>query len=103
HLCQYLDHEGIRLLVRDLNRLYASEPALGCNDLRPQAFRWLAAHDTHASVVAYLRQDADERTLFAVVGHFTPLKREKYRIGVPRAGLWREVINTNSEYYGGSG
>ena len=103
NLCQYLDHEGIRLLVRDLNHLYTNEAALSRNDLNPQSFRWLAAHDTEASVVAYLRQDAEEHNLIAVVGHFTPLKREDYRIGVPRAGLWRELINTNSEYYGGSG
>lgn len=103
HLCQYLDHEGIRLLVRDLNRLYASEAALGCNDLNPQGFRWLATHDSDASVIAYQRSDADERTLFAVVGHFTPVTRSSYRIGVPRRGFWREVINTNSDYYGGSG
>ncbi len=103
HLCQYLDHEGIRLLVRDLNKLYASEPVLGCNDLNPQGFRWLAAHDTDASVVAFQRSDASEQTLLAVVGHFTPVTRKGYRIGVPRRGFWKEVINTNSEYYGGSG
>jgi 1,4-alpha-glucan branching enzyme len=103
HLCQYLDHEGIRLLVRDLNKLYTSEPVLSRNDLNPQGFRWLAAHDADGSVVAYLRQDASEKTLFAVVGHFTPLRRDSYRIGVPRRGWWKEVINTNSEYYGGSG
>ncbi len=103
HLCQYLDHEGIRLLVRDLNRLYAAEPVLGHNDLNPQGFRWIACHDADASVVAYLRLDAEERTLFAVVGHFTPTIRRDYRLGVPRRGFWKEVLNTNSQYYGGSG
>ncbi len=103
NLCQYLDHEGIRLLVRDLNRLYVSEPALGCSDLNPSGFRWLAAHDADAGVVAYLRKDAEEKSLIAVIGHFTPLRRDNYRIGVPRGGWWKELINTNSEYYGGSG
>ncbi len=103
HLCQYLDHEGIRLLVRDLNHLYAAEPVLGSNDLNPQGFRWIACHDSDASVMAYLRLDADERTLFAVIGHFTPIIRRDYRVGVPRRGFWKEVINTNSQYYGGSG
>ena len=103
HLCQYLDHEGIRLLVRDLNHLYANEPVLGCHDLDPQGFRWLATYDNEASVIAYLRRDESERELFAVVGHFTPIVRKNYRIGVPRRGFWREVINSNSEYYGGTG
>jgi len=103
HLLQYLDHEGVRLLMRDLNRLYAGEPVLGCNDLDPRGFRWLANYDNNASVIAYLRADASERTLFATVCHFTPVVRPNYRVGVPRAGFWREVINTNSQYYGGSG
>jgi 1,4-alpha-glucan branching enzyme len=102
HLCQYLDHEGVRVLVRDLNRLYATEPVLSQNDFNPQGFRWIACQDADASVIAYLRADAGERTLFVVIGHFSGAQRE-YRIGVPRQGLWREVINTNSEYYGGTG
>ncbi len=104
HLCQYPDHEGVRLLVRDLNRLYTSEPVLNSNDFNPQGFRWIAAHDTHANLIAYLRQDAQERVLFLVVGHFGGGgPRENYRVGVPRRGLWKEVLNTNSEYYGGTG
>ncbi len=103
HLCQYLDHEGIRLLVRDLNHLYTQEPALHSRDLQPGGFRWIAAYDNEASVIAYLRSDEEEKTLILTVGHFTPINRENYRVGVPRAGLWREVINSNSEYYGGSG
>ncbi len=103
HLCQYLDHEGIRLLVRDLNHLYASEPVLSCNDLNPQGFRWIACHDSQASVMSYLRLAGEERTLYAIVGHFTPIIRRDYRVGVPRRGFWKEVINTNSQYYGGNG
>ncbi len=101
-LCQYPDHEGVRLLVRDLNKLYTSEPALGENDFNPQGFRWLSCHDTDANLIAYLRTDSSERSLFAVVGHFGGATRD-YRIGVPRQGFWREVLNSNSEYYGGSG
>ncbi len=77
HLCQYMDHEGIRLLVRDLNKLYASEPVLSQNDLNPQGFRWIACHDSEASVITYLRLDSSERTLFAIVGHFTPIIRRE--------------------------
>ncbi|HZL46484.1 MAG TPA: 1,4-alpha-glucan branching protein GlgB [Opitutaceae bacterium] len=103
HLCQYLDHEGVRLLVRDLNRLYASEPVLSRNDFNPQGFRWVSCNDAAASVIAWLRLDSFEQVIFAVVGHYTPVAREAYRVGVPRRGFWKEVINTNSEYYGGSG
>ena len=103
HLRQYPDHEGVRLLVRDLNRLYVSEPVLGCNDLNPQGFRWLATYDNHASVIAYLRVDAAEQVMFAAVCNFTPVVRPNYRVGVPRRGFWQEIINTNSQYYGGGG
>ncbi len=103
HLRQYIDHEGVRLLVRDLNHLYRNEPVLSSNDLNPQGFRWIACHDADASVISFLRVDAEEKTLIAVVGHFTPVVRSGYRIGVPRRGFWKELINTNSEYYGGSG
>ncbi len=103
HLLQYKDHEGVRLLVRELNHLYKNEPILGNHDLDGRGFRWINAHDAGASVISYLRTNEHENTFFAVVGHFTPVMRGNFRIGVPRAGWWREVLNTNSEYYGGSG
>ncbi len=103
HLCQYQDHEGIRLLVRDLNQLYRSEPVLSLNDFNLQGFQWLSCNDSGSSVIAFSRQDPFGQTIFAVVGHFTPVIREGYRIGVPRAGFWKEVLNTNSHYYGGNG
>jgi len=102
HLCQYQDHEGVRLLVRDLNRLYASEPVLSSNDFNPQGFSWVSCRDADANLVSYLRRDPFERTLFLVVGHFGGAPRTQ-RIGVPRRGWWSEVINSNSDYYGGSG
>jgi 1,4-alpha-glucan branching enzyme len=104
HLLQYIDHEGIRLLVRDLNQLYRNEPVLGLNDFNHQGFRWIACWDADNSTVAYLRHSErfpDE--LIVVVGNYTPVARTNYRIGVPRGGFWRELINSNSEYYGGSG
>jgi len=102
HLCQYPDHEGLRLLVRDLNRLYVSDPALSRHDFNPRGFRWLSCQDADANVIAYVRCDESEGTLYAVVCHFGGAQRD-HRVGVPRAGLWREVINTNSAYYGGTG
>ncbi|HXA14652.1 MAG TPA: alpha amylase C-terminal domain-containing protein, partial [Opitutaceae bacterium] len=103
HLRQYLDHEGIRLLVRDLNALYRREPVLSLNDFNPHGFRWINCTDGDASVIAYLRSDPFEQTLFAIVCHFTPAERRNYRVGVPRRGHWQEVLNTNSNFYGGSG
>jgi len=102
HLCQYTDHEGVRLLVRDLNRLYVAEPVLSQNDFNPRGFRWISCHDGDASLIAYLRSDAGEQTFFLVVGHFSGAARN-YRLGVPRPGVWREVINSNSQFYGGTG
>ncbi|HVU24269.1 MAG TPA: 1,4-alpha-glucan branching protein GlgB [Opitutus sp.] len=103
HLCQYMDHEGVRLLVRDLNRLYVAEPVLSQNDFNPHGFRWISCTDGDASVISYLRSDPFELTLFAAVGHFSGATRTGYRLGVPRRGQWREVVNSNSEYYGGTG
>ena len=102
HLCQYPDHEGVRRLVRDLNQLYVAEPVLSLNDFNPQGFRWVTCHDADANLIAYLRMDAFEQTLFLVVAHFGGATR-MYPVGVPRRGFWREVINSNSEYYGGTG
>ena len=103
HLLQYIDHDGIRLLVRDLNRLYQQEPVLGCHDKDYRSFSWITCHDSERSVLAYLRKAPDEQSIFAIVGNYTPVARDHYRIGVPKKGFWREMINTNSQYYGGSG
>ena len=103
HLLQYMDHEGVRILVRDLNKLYMEEPALGCNDLNTSGFRWINAHDADYSVISYLRENTQTGDVVMVVGNYTPCLRENYRIGVPRKGFWKELINTNSRYYGGSG
>ena len=102
HLCQYPDHEGVRLLVRDLNRLYSAQPALGQADFNPQSFRWISCQDADAGIISYLRTEPGEGSFLLVLGHFSGATRT-YRIGVPRAGAWREVINTNSQYYGGTG
>jgi 1,4-alpha-glucan branching enzyme len=72
------------------------------NDFYPQGFRWVTCHDADANLIAYLRMDVFEQTLFLVVAHFGGATRT-YPVGVPRRGFWREVINSNSEYYGGTG
>jgi 1,4-alpha-glucan branching enzyme len=101
HLLQYIDHDGIRRLVGDLNRLVIAEPALSRHDFDPRSFRWISCWDVDATVVAYARVDPVAGDVFLVVGNFTPVARHGYRIGVPEAGTWREVINTDSAHYGG--
>ena len=86
--------------MRDLNRLYVSEPALHSRDCEASGFRWVIGDDRANSVFAYLRL-SDRRQVLAVC-NMTPVPRHHYRIGVPRPGIWREILNTDSSFYGGS-
>ena len=103
HLLQEPEHEGLRVLVRDLNKLYTGDPVLSANDFRPGAFRWVNCHDGDHSVISFLRLDENRKTAYLVVGNFTPVTRTRYAVGVPFPGHWKEVLNTNSAYYGGTG
>ncbi|WP_435017542.1 1,4-alpha-glucan branching protein GlgB [Tundrisphaera sp. TA3] len=102
HLLQWRDHQGIKRLVSDLNHLYKSEPALHQVDFDWQGFEWLELHDWENSVLAFLRRGKDPREAVVVVCNFTPVARENYRIGVPEAGYYREILNTDAEGYAGS-
>ncbi len=102
HLYKYKDHSGISDLIRDLNKLYQSEPALAETDFDSSSFRWIACWDSEASVISYSRTAPDGHNMIMVVAHFTPIERMNYRIGLPRSGFWREVLNTNSSFYGGN-
>jgi 1,4-alpha-glucan branching enzyme len=95
-------HAGIRNLVRDLNRLYRSEPALFETDFDPSGFQWIDCNDNENSVVSFLRRGRDPRDVVVIVLNFTPVVRQGYVVGVPEAGHYRELINTDSEMYGGS-
>jgi 1,4-alpha-glucan branching enzyme len=101
HLLDDPMHRGVQLLVRDLNRLYAEEPALHALDSEPGGFEWLVGDDSANSVFAYRRCDGAGREV-AVVCNFTPVPRQGYRVGMQRAGQWSEIVNTDSEIYGGS-
>jgi 1,4-alpha-glucan branching enzyme len=96
------NHAGVQRLVRDLNGLYRREPALHVRDSKPEGFRWLIGDDRANSVFAFLRHGASGDKPVLVVCNMTPVPRHNYRIGVPRAGLWREIANTDSRFYGGS-
>ncbi|MDQ0122219.1 1,4-alpha-glucan branching enzyme [Pseudomonas lini] len=101
YLLQYSEHKGVQKLVGDLNRLYREEPALHEQDAAPQGFQWLIGDDAVNSVYAFMRWSKDGRPVL-VVANFTPVPREGYRIGVPFAGRWSEVINSDSATYAGS-
>ena len=96
-------HAGVQALVRDLNGAYRGIPALHAGDCDPAGFRWVVVDDAANSVFAYLRQDPAGGPAALVVCNFTPVPRHAYRLGVPQAGPWREVLNTDAAPYGGSG
>jgi 1,4-alpha-glucan branching enzyme len=95
-------HAGVHRLVADLNRLYAQEPALHVFDCDGAGFRWINADDSSNSVYAWYRSGHDNNPPVIAVCNFTPVPRLNYRIGAPRAGGWREILNSDSQAYGGS-
>ncbi len=101
HLLQYKEHLGIQKLVKDLNNLYKKEPSLWLKDISYEGFEWISHEDVENSVISYLRKDGKGDFLIVVL-NFTPVVRENYRIGVPHSGFYKEIINTDSEIYGGS-
>lgn len=103
HLLQYAPHQGIQRWVGDLNRLYRAEPAMHEGDIEPWGFEWIDCNDTEASVISLLRKGRSTEDLIVIVANYTPVVRENYQIGVPRAGAWTEVLNSDAEVYGGSG
>jgi 1,4-alpha-glucan branching enzyme len=95
-------HEGVRSLVRDLNRLYRDTPALHARDCEGEGFDWLVVDDASNSIFAWLRKAPDARPV-AVVSNMTPTLHRNYRLPLPHDGSWREVLNSDAEVYGGSG
>jgi 1,4-alpha-glucan branching enzyme len=100
-LLQWPGHQGTQCLVRDLNRLYAELPALHDQDFSSDGFSWIDCHDADQSVISWLRY-ARDGSFVIVVLNLTPVPRQGYRIGVPVAGNYRELLNSDSHYYGGS-
>ena len=89
--------------MRDLNHVYGQERALHEYDAHPAGFRWVVGDDSANSVFAYLRFGAGDVPPVLAVCNMTPMPRPDYRIGVPQGGFWREVLNSDSGYYGGGG
>ncbi|HWR76755.1 MAG TPA: 1,4-alpha-glucan branching protein GlgB [Thiobacillus sp.] len=101
-LLDFPAHDGIRALLRDLNHLYRHEAALHEFDFDPRGFRWIDCHDADQSVLSLVRQGRDASAQLVALFNFTPVPRRGYRIGVPSAAAWCEVLNTDSTFYGGS-
>jgi 1,4-alpha-glucan branching enzyme len=102
HLLERPDHAGVQALVRDLNRLYRDEPALWELDSDPSGFWWLEPNDADDNVVAFARQSRGGERVLVFVANLSPVPREGYRLGLPRACRWKEALNTDSTFYGGS-
>jgi 1,4-alpha-glucan branching enzyme len=102
-LLQWHPHQGVQALVRDLNTLYREHPALHVGDAAAEGFRWIEPDDAEHSTFTWLRfGDAGDPPV-AVLCNFTPVPRPAHRIGLPLAGRWREMLNTDATCYGGSG
>ncbi|HET9095020.1 MAG TPA: 1,4-alpha-glucan branching protein GlgB [Candidatus Baltobacteraceae bacterium] len=101
HLLDDPLHAGVARLVRDLNQLYTSMPALYELDASAEGFEWLN-QDADASILAFSRRARDADDFVIAACNFTPVVRENYRIGVPAAGAYRELLNSDSSLYGGS-
>ena len=95
-------HRGVQTLIRDLNRLYRDTPALHARDCEPSGFGWIEGGDAEHSMLSFARFGAEGDPPCVVVCNFTPVERHGYRVGLPKGGYWREVLNTDSDAYGGA-
>jgi 1,4-alpha-glucan branching enzyme len=103
HLLQYARHSSLQRWVSDLNKLYREQPALYELDFDQAGFEWIDANDVEGSTISLIRKGRTAGDLIAAVCSFTPVPRLNYRIGVPQAGFWREMLNSDAREYGGSG
>jgi 1,4-alpha-glucan branching enzyme len=102
HLMEYASHRGVLRWVEDVNKLYREEPAMHELDFGTDGFEWIDANDSQNSVLTFLRRGTSSEDVIVVACNFTPIPRPNYLVGVPRGGSWREVLNSDSEQYGGS-
>jgi 1,4-alpha-glucan branching enzyme len=102
-LLQYPVHQGVQRWVRDLNQLYRNEKALHELDSEPAGFEWVDCNDAPRSIISLLRKGKGPKDRILIACNFTPVPREKYRVGVPMGGWWKEVLNSDGKEYAGSG
>ena len=101
-LLEKAPHQGLQKLVSDLNHLYASQPALYETDFDPEGFQWLNCDDHETSCLSFVRYAKRSEDFVVALFNFTPVVRDKQRFGVPQAGTYTELFNSDSEYYYGS-
>src|SRR6185436_5120749 len=103
HLLQHETHSGLQRWVSDLNRTYRAERALHELDCDPAGFEWIDGSDSQQSMLSFMRKAKGGGEIISAVCNFTPVPRHNYRVGVPRPGYWREILNSDSDVYGGTG
>jgi 1,4-alpha-glucan branching enzyme len=103
HLLDYPAHLGVQSWIKDLNRFYKNEPAMHGLDFSIGGFEWIDFRDWESSIISFIRKGKNTEDVILVVCNFTPIPRYNYRVGVPRGGFWREVLNSDASIYGGSG
>ena len=101
-LLAYPQHQGLQRLVADLNGVYQREPALHQVDFDWRGFDWIDCNDAAASILTFLRRARDPQEIVVVLANFTPVPHERYRVGVPEPGYYRELLNTDGACYGGT-
>ena len=103
HLLEYNVHKGAQTLVKDLNKLYKKEPALHQKQFSAEGFEWIDHGDHENSVMSYIRKGVNEKDNVVIILNLTPVPRENYRIGLPKAGSLKEVFNSDAVKYNGTG
>jgi 1,4-alpha-glucan branching enzyme len=102
HLLQYPLHSGLRKFVQDLNHAYTAEPPLHQCDFDSHGFQWIDCNDSDNSVVSFVRRATDSADFLVAILNFTPVPRHGYTVGVPRAGSYTELLNSDADLYGGT-
>jgi 1,4-alpha-glucan branching enzyme len=103
HLLDHAPHRGMQSLIRDVNEIYKSHPALFARDCESEGYEWLIGDDAENSIIAWVRHSGDGKNPVVVVSNFTSVLRENYTLPLPKAGSWREIFNSDSETYWGKG
>ncbi len=103
HLLEHAPHKGMQSLIRDLNHIYAKHPALYARDCESEGYEWLIGDDAENSIFAWARHAGDGKQPVVVVSNFTSVLRENYELPLPKAGVWREVFNSDAAHYWGTG
>ena len=103
HLTQHAPHSGMQQWITDLNDVYRSEPALHELNCDPAGFEWIDANDSQQSVLAFVRKSQGAKDLVLAICNFTSVPRVDYRLGVPRGGFWKELLNSDARVYWGGG